>query len=261
MLQLLIATSCGLGLGCVLGLLGGGGGLIAVPLFAAVFGWSIDKSGTASLVCVFIGSAVAVATHLRTGRLRIRESVMFGLIGTAAAVAGSLAAFAIPDVIQHAVLASLLVTAGALMFSKARRLRRGDTSGDHSEAPRRLAFRTPIVLSALGIGFVVGVLGISGGFLTVPAFTALLGMTVPQASASALLVVMINTAAALAARAGRIEAGQLISVLAAATAIGAIAGARLARRTSAVMLAVLFGSLILAIAAWEAWRTVTMLHS
>ena len=65
---MLIAVSCGLALGAVLGLLGGGGGLIAVPLFGAVFGWTIDHSGTASMACVLTGSAVAVATQSRTGR-------------------------------------------------------------------------------------------------------------------------------------------------------------------------------------------------
>ena len=258
MSALILATACGLGLGGILGLLGGGGGLIAVPLFAAVFGWSIDQSGTASLVCVLIGSAVAVLTHVRTGRLRIRESVVFGLTGTAAAVIGSLTAFAIPDVIQHAVLASLLVVAGILMLAKARRLRHG-VAGDVTAADGQRPIRLASVAAALGIGFIVGVIGISGGFLTVPAFTALLGMAVPQASASALIVVMMNSAAALAARASRIDTGQVIAILAGSTAIGAVIGARLARRTSPVMLASMFGSLMLAIAAWEASRTVLMI--
>lgn len=253
-----IAIACGLGLGAILGLLGGGGGLVAVPLFAAVFGWTIDRSGTASLVCVFVGSAVAVITHFRTGRLRMRESFVFGSIGTAAAVTGSLVAYAIPDVIQHAGLTCLLITAGMLMLNKARRLKQSPRSAESTSHPS-LPIRPVTVVAALAIGFVVGVLGISGGFLTVPAFTTLLAMTVPQASASALIVVMINTAAALAARAGRIDSGVLLLTLALTTALGAVIGARLARRTSAIMLATLFGSLMFVIAVWEATRTIEML--
>ena len=260
MSSLLLAISCGLGLGCILGLLGGGGGLIAVPLFAAVFGWSFDQSGNASLACVFAGSAMAVITHARSGRLRIRESVIFGLVGTVAAIGGSLAAFAIPDVVQHAVLTCLLILAGSLMWKRAWQVRRGNTQGGSPSQSLNVLGVTSLS-AAVGIGFIVGVLGISGGFLTVPAFTTVVGMSVPQASASALIVVLINSAAALTARVSRFESGDIIALLAGSTAIGAVIGARLARRTSAVMLASMFGSLMFAIALWEASRTLAILSA
>ncbi|MEI7655519.1 MAG: sulfite exporter TauE/SafE family protein [Actinomycetes bacterium] len=261
MTHVLIAIACGIALGAVLGLLGGGGGLIAVPLFGAVFSWSIDQSGTASMACVLTGSAMAVATQARTGRLRIKVGLVFGLIGTVSAVLGSLAAFAIPDVIQHGGLALLLITSGTLMLRKAGKLRRGsaiDAGSPHSDEIR---VDLRVILSASAIGFIVGVFGISGGFLAVPVLTSLIGLTVPEAAATALIVVMINSAAAISARAGHVEHAGTISVLAGSTGAGAALGALASRRASAPFLAGAFGSLMLAISGWECLQVVELLQS
>lgn len=246
----LLAIAAGCALGVVLGLLGGGGGLIAVPLFGALFGWTIDDSGTASMACVLIGSGVAVATQRRTGRLRWQLGVIFGLLGAGGAVTGSLLAFHVPDLVQHVGLASLLVVSGTLMLRKARRLRAG---GPPVPAATRTRMNvTPrVVVAASGIGFVVGMFGISGGFLTVPALVTLIGITVPEATATALIVVMINAVVALTARSNHIEHTDTVGLLAAATAAGAVLGAFLSRRMSAVALAAAFGGLMFCIAAWE----------
>ena len=246
----LLAVAAGLGLGCVLGLLGGGGGLIAVPLFGALFGWSIDDSGTASMACVLAGSAVAVATQRRTGRLQWRLGISFGLLGFVGAAAGSRLAFHVPDLAQHLGLSTLLVVSGVLMLRKARRLRSG-TAVESADVTADFRVTGPVILTATGIGLVVGMFGISGGFLTVPALVAVVGIAVPQATATALIVVMINSIVALAARAQHIEHTGTTLVLAAATAAGAVVGALLSRRASAIMLATGFGSLMIAIAVWE----------
>ena len=261
MTQVFVAIGCGIALGSVLGLLGGGGGLIAVPLFGAVFGWSIDQSGTASMACVLTGSAIAVATQARTGRLRFKVGLVFGLIGTVSAVIGSLAAFAIPDVLQHAGLALLLIASGTLMLRKARKLRRDSATDVAAPHTDEIHVNLRVVVSASAIGFIVGVFGISGGFLAVPVLTSLIGLTVPEAAATALIVVMINSGAAISARAGHIEHAQTISVLAASTGAGAAVGALASRRVSPAFLAGAFGSLMLAISGWECLQVAELLHS
>jgi uncharacterized membrane protein YfcA len=79
----------------------------------------------------------------------------------------------------------------------------------------------------------------------------LVGLSVPEATATALVVVMINSFVAISARGRHIEHVAPTVVLAISTAIGAIAGVALSRRSGAVLLATAFGSLMLAIAAWE----------
>lgn len=246
----LLAVIAGLGLGCVLGLLGGGGGLIAVPLFGALFGWTIDDSGTASMACVLAGSAVAVATQRNTGRLQWRLGIIFGLLGVLGAVSGSRLAFLVPDIAQHIGLAVLLVVSGVLMLRKAQRLRVGTSTplSEHS-----VAFRITgrVLLTATGIGMVVGMFGISGGFLTVPVLVSVIGVAVPQATATALIVVMINSVVALSARVQHIDHVPTVFLLSLATALGAALGALASRRTSALVLATSFGILMIGIALWE----------
>jgi len=247
---LYMAIPAGMLLGAVLGLLGGGGGLIAVPLFGAIFGWSIDDSGTASMACVLTGSAIAVIAQRASGRVRWRVGVTYGVLGVVGAIAGSLLAFKVPDVFQHVGLAGLLIVSGVLMLRKASRLRRiGPTPVAVTEDLVRIDVR--LIAAATGIGLVVGMFGISGGFLTVPALVTLVGLSVPEATATALVVVMINSFVAISARGRHIEHVAPTVVLAISTAIGAIAGVALSRRSSAVLLATAFGSLMLAIAAWE----------
>jgi len=253
----LVAVAAGLALGCVLGLLGGGGGLIAVPMFGALFGWTIDDSGTASMACVLAGSAVAVATQRKTGLLQWRLGIGFGLLGFIGAAGGSRLAFHVPDLAQHLGLASLLVVSGVLMLRKAQRLRAGTAlGGDPSKVGLRVS--GSVILTATGIGLVVGMFGISGGFLTVPALVSVIGLAVPQATATALIVVMFNSIVALGARVQHIDHVGATVLLAAATAAGAVIGALLSRRTSALMLATSFGMLMLGIALWELSAAIRM---
>lgn len=248
--DLLLALPAGIALGIVLGLLGGGGGLIAVPLFGAIFGWSIDDSGTASMACMLTGSAAALWGFRHRNRVRVRVGVTYGLLGIVGAVVGSLAAFAVPNTVQHVGLAGLLIASGTLMLRKARRLRRptdavSPARHDHTRV------RPAVALVATGIGAVVGLFGISGGFLTVPALVTVAGLAVPQATATALIVVMINATTALTARAGHVTHLGTVALLAVATGLGALLGARFSRRASAFGLALGFGTLMLLIAAWE----------
>lgn len=248
--DLLLTLPAGLALGAVLGLLGGGGGLIAVPLFGALFGWTIDDAGTASMACVLTGSAVALAGHRGANRLRVRVGITYGVLGTAGAIAGSLAAFKVPNLVQHIGLSALLVTSGMLMLRKAHRLRSPGSAAARATG-LDTGVRPAVAAVATGIGAVVGLFGISGGFLTVPALVAVAGLAVPEATATALLVVMINSTTALAARASHMTHLPTVAALAAATAAGALLGARYSRRVSAFGLAAGFGSLMLAIAVWE----------
>ena len=245
-----LAIPAGIALGAVLGLLGGGGGLIAVPLFGAIFGWTIDDAGTASMACVLTGSAAALLGYRGANRVQVKVGVVYGVLGTVGAVGGSLAAFSVPNVIQHVGLAALLITSGLLMLRKARNLRRPAALLRETAHPAARV-RPAVALVATGIGAVVGLFGISGGFLTVPALVAVARIAVPQATATALLVVMINSTTALSARATHITHVSTVLLLALATGIGALIGARLSKRASAFGLAAGFGSLMMLIAAWE----------
>jgi uncharacterized membrane protein YfcA len=97
-----------------------------------------------------------------------------------------------------------------------------------SSAPRRLTLRSALVMLAAGsgVGFLTGLFGVGGGFVTVPILTLLLGFNMAQAIGTSLVVVVVNSSAALLAR--LTAAGADVDwAVAAAFTVAALVGARL----------------------------------
>ena len=101
----------GIALGLSLGLFGGGGGILAIPLLVAV-GVPTDEAGTTSLVVVGIGAMGGLIPHARAGRIAWKEGVLFSALGAAGAIAGSRLALVTDDRFQLWGFAVVLVVAG-----------------------------------------------------------------------------------------------------------------------------------------------------
>ncbi len=115
-----------------------------------------------------------------------------------------------------------------------------------------------IAAAATGVGLVTGFFGVGGGFLVVPVLVLLLGFGMPAAAGTSLLVIAIDGAAALAARAGHGALAldwPLIGVFAAAAVAGALAGGRLAGRIKPQRLSAAFTVLIVAVACYTLARS------
>ncbi|MFE0509126.1 sulfite exporter TauE/SafE family protein, partial [Streptomyces sp. NPDC058964] len=101
-----------------------------------------------------------------------------------------------------------------------------------------------------GLGAVTGFLGVGGGFLAVPALVSVLGLTMRRAVGTSLLVITINSLAALGARAG--TGTQLdwavVAPFTAAAILGAWDGKRLSRRFNGKTLQRIFAYVLLAVA-------------
>ena len=104
------------------------------------------------------------------------------------------------------------------------------------ERPTHLDFRHVllILVAGTGVGFLTGLFGVGGGFVIVPALTLLLGFAMPQAIGTSLLVVAINSATALAARAGSAHLDWLVTGTFTLAAVGGVlAGGHIAGRIDA----------------------------
>lgn len=177
-----------------LGLFGGGGGILAIPLLVAA-GVPTDEAGTTSLVVVGLGAIGGLINHARAGRVAWRKGVLFSALGAVGAVSGSRLALATDDRVQLWGFAVVLIVAGSLMLRKALR-----HSGDAAPHPARPWW--VLILTALVVGLFTGFFGVGGGFLVVPALTLVMGMGMYEATATALLVITLNSAVALIPRAG-----------------------------------------------------------
>jgi uncharacterized protein len=122
-------------------------------------------------------------------------------------------------------------------------------------SPARRAAR--VAAAATGVGLLTGFFGVGGGFVIVPALILALGFEMPAAVGTSLLVISINSAAALGARLGggiRLD-WPLLGVLTLAALAGTLAGNRVASRVSASRLTAAFTVLLIAVAGYTLARS------
>lgn len=235
----------GAALGVVLGLLGGGGGVLAVPLFVYLLDQPLDRATTMSLLVVAVGAAAGLVQHARAGRVDWRVGLGFGLLGTVGAIVGSRVSLAVPERLLLGGFVVLLVVAGVSMLRGSEREEAGAAAGSPA--------RWPVVVAvASAVGLLTGLFGVGGGFVVVPALVLALRLPVHRASATGLVVIVVNCLVGLLARADASVDVRLTLVLGASAAVAAVGGALLAPHVPAAGLRRAFGVLILAVAVYTA---------
>lgn len=243
MLPLAVALSSLIGL--TLGLLGGGGSILTLPLLTYVAGVEPRSAIASSLLVVGTTSIIGAIGHARAGRVRWRTALVFGGAGMVGAVAGSRVAAHLPAKLLMVLFALLmLVTAIAML-----RGRRPNASAPPPERSAELPWLSAIIYGA-AVGSVTGLLGAGGGFLIVPALVLLGQLEMPVAVGTSLVVISMSSFSGLASRLGHVSISwSLTAMVTAAAVIGTIAGGQLADRVSAASLRKGFGLLVLGMAA------------
>ncbi|WBC16444.1 sulfite exporter TauE/SafE family protein [Micromonospora sp. WMMA1998] len=255
------AAAGGLGLliGLVLGALGGGGAILTVPALVYLLGESAQEATTSSLVIVGLTAVVGMAGHARSHRVRWGTGAVFGGVGVPAAFAGSLAN---RHVEQHVLLlgfAALMAVAAIGMLAQSR----GGTEPCEADGPTVPSRSTPagaakVVAAGLAVGFLTGFLGVGGGFLIVPALVLAVGLPMPAAVGTSLLVIAVNSAASLLARTGSTHYDwAVITPFTLAAMVASLAGKRVADRLPPTATTRAFAALVLLVAAFIGVRTAT----
>ena len=225
--------------GVSLGLLGGGGSILTVPLLAYVAGLEAKQAIATSLLVVGVTSAVGAFSHARAGRVQWRTGLVFGAAGMAGAYAGGLLARFIPGTV-------LLIGFAVIMIATAVAMLRGRRDVSAVDAPRSLPL-FKIILEGLIVGLVTGLVGAGGGFLVVPALALLGGLPMPVAVGTALVVVAMNSFAGLAGYLSSVHIDWPLAVaVTAAALVGGLIGARLTAMVNPDALRKAFGWFVLA---------------
>lgn len=208
-------------IGLSLGLLGGGGSILTVPVLVYVLGFAAKPAIAMSLPVVGVTSLVGAALHWRLGNVRVATALTFGVLAMAGAFAGAKLAVFVSGAVQLALLAVVMLAAAVSM------LRRTRVESDAPASPRP-ALLVPV---ALGVGVLTGLVGIGGGFLVVPALVLLARVPMRMAVGTSLLVIAMNSASGFAGYVGTVHVdwGFLAGFTAAAVA-GALVGAALVAR-------------------------------
>ena len=272
-LVLVAAGLAGLLIGLSLGLLGGGGSILAVPVMLAL-GQGAGQATTGSLAVVAATSLVgAVATRRTGGRdaVLVGRGLAFGAVAIGGATLGARAAGAVSDdVLLLAFSALLLLVAGLMVVRRARGAAGAHRARPAAEEPiisfsPTFACACPralkVLVTATVVGLLTGFLGVGGGFLVVPALVLALGLPIAQAAGTSLVAIAVTSTSALVVRLGATDHPDwlLVALLTSLAVLGAVAGAWLARRTDAARLHAAFTALLVVVAVWTAARALPAL--
>ena len=200
-------TILGLGLaaliGLSLGLLGGGGSILTVPIFVYVLGFGAKEAIAMSLAVVGATSLFGAAGHWRAGNVNLRVAGVFGGVAMAGTYLGARLAVFFSGAAQLALFAVVMLMAAFFMFRD--RMPVAKVEANEAAPPAKEMALGLIVVEGLAVGVLTGLVGVGGGFLIVPALVLLGKVPMKQAVGTSLLVIAMKSAAGFAGYLGQVE--------------------------------------------------------
>jgi uncharacterized membrane protein YfcA len=238
--------------GFTLGLVGGGGSILAVPLMVYLVGVRNPHIaiGT-SAFAVAANAAIGTINHARNGTVKWRCALMYAGAGVAGALAGSTAGKAFDGQKLLFLFAIVMVVVGALMLRGRSAVGDEGASCNRRNAPKVLGF-------GLGTGLFSGFFGIGGGFLIVPGLVASTGMPILNAIGTSLVAVTaFGLTTALNYSLSGLVDWPLAFVFIGGGVIGSFIGTKAAKKLSATtgLLTTVFAALIFVVAAYMLWKS------
>jgi uncharacterized membrane protein YfcA len=275
MYTVVVAIACGILIGLCLGVLGGGGSILTVPVLVSLLGVGPQSATSASLIIVGITSVIAAVAHARGGHVQWKAAAIFGVIGSLTAFGGSILNRAVDPQVLLIAFSALMVVAAVAMLRRTRKSAEPESGPDHdpdagtepvdgsgnSSVAVATATRSRVttaqagklVAAALVVGFLTGFLGVGGGFLIVPALVLALGYSMPVAVGTSLVIIAITSAGAFAERLGTASIPwQIVIPFTLAAIAGSFAGTVISDRISGNALTRSFAVLLLAVAVYVA---------
>ncbi len=211
--------------GLSLGMLGGGGSILMVPILVYLLDFGAKTAIAMSLPIVGITSLVGALGHWRAGNVRPRAALVFGLATMAGSFAGARLAAYVSGAAQLTILAVVMLAAAVSMGrdgTTGANPNRGDAEGTSA--------RLLGAAVGAGVGLLTGVVGIGGGFLIVPALVLLLGMPMKQAVGTSLVVIAMSSASGSAGYLGRVAVPWVfVAVFTGIAILGILTGTALVR--------------------------------
>jgi uncharacterized membrane protein YfcA len=211
--MIILGLSLSLLIGVLLGLLGGGGSILTVPLLHYVFGFEATLAVFLSLFIVGMVALVGAALHQRQGLVRWKQGLIFAIPSFAAVFLTR--KFLIPLIPNEISLLGLSVSKGTLTlfcfgvvmmiagFAMVRKPKVEEAPVAPQDDERKMSgstgdqtvHRALIAVASRGalVGVVTGFVGAGGGFLIVPALTLLLGFEMKAAVGTSLAIISFNS--------------------------------------------------------------------
>lgn len=237
-------------IGITLGLIGGGGSILTIPILVYLFKVNPDQATSYSLFIVGLTSLFGSYSHYKMGNLKLKSALYFAIPSIVsiliirevifpqiAATLFSVASYTVSkDFLIMIIFSILMITAAISMIKK-------------NQPEIKLAEPNYSQLSLIGflVGIVTGFLGAGGGFLIIPALLFFANLPMKQAVGTSLLIITINSSLGFA---GDLYIGTTINYtfllsVSAMALIGMFVGSQLSKKIDGAKLKPLFGWFVL----------------
>lgn len=233
-------------IGVSLGLLGGGGSILAVPILVYVVAMPAKPAIAASLLVVGATSLVGSFRHWRASNVDLRAAIIFGLVSMAGSYAGGKLATNVSDRFQLVLFAVVMLGASFSMFRA-----RSD------ESPAGTVLRPPLVVAAAAaVGLLTGIVGVGGGFLIVPALVLFAALPMKRAVGTSLLVIAMNSASGFLAYAGKVQIDwRYTAIFTGLAIVGVFIGSSIVQYVSQSVLKRAFAVFLIGVASFILWQS------
>ncbi len=252
-------------IGLLLGLLGGGGSILSIPILVYLFEIEPVKASAYSLFIVGVTSFVGAIPKYRNHLVKIKTGLLFGIPSIISIFSTrKWIVPAIPDIVYQTssfiltkrilllgIFAMLMLVASIPMI---RGRREKEYKGEHF-------YIVPIILEGIVIGFLTGLVGAGGGFLIIPALVLLTGLPMKTASGTSLFIIAINSLMGFAGDLTHtvMDWPFLLSVTAIAI-VGVHFGNVFSKKISGIKLRKAFGWVTLAMGCWILFREIYLVR-
>jgi uncharacterized membrane protein YfcA len=242
-----VSLALALIIGLTLGLFGGGGSILTVPVFVYVLGFDPKLAIMMSYPVVGATSLVGAIGYWRGGNIRLSSALLFGLVAMAGSFAGARASGLLTGRAQLLILGIAMAAAAVMMLRSAAR--------DATSVVEHKAPSSALYVVAVSVGALTGVIGIGGGFLIVPALVWFGQVPIREAVGTSLLVIAMNCVSGYL---GHRDAAGIpwfyVTTFGTFAIVGILVGMGLARFVPQRTLKKGFAMLLLVIAALVVWQ-------
>lgn len=239
-------------IGISLGLIGGGGSVLALPILVYVMGIPPKSAIAMTLVIVGTVSLLGVIPHWRAKNVDFKTALIFGSATMVGAFAGAKIATlpVVTESFQMMLFAIMMLVAAVFMIRRSSKpVAANDQRAVHPSPVGKYSWLW-LMTEGLGVGVLTGLVGVGGGFAIVPALVLLGNVPMKQAIGTSLLIIVFNSVAGFLGYLGHVALNwNLMLSFIIAASIGTIFGAYLAEFVPASKLQKSFGYFLLAVAA------------
>lgn len=257
MISILIGFIGAMLIGLTMGLLGGGGSILAVPIFVYLFGLDEITATAYSLFVVGVSSIAGTYSYFERKLIDFKTVLFFGLPATISVFANRY--YLLPNIPEVLYDGGPIITKGIIIMilfgilmlasSLSMLLKKSyQTKSSHNDKGHNFL---KVIFTGIGVGFVTSMVGAGGGFLIVPAIVSLMKLPIKQAIGTSLSIIMMNSLIGFTGDVNHIAIDWLFIIkFSGLSIVGIFIGSYFSRKISGKKLKKTFGWFVLLMGTW-----------